>query len=211
MPCDTSTRIPPLVEPHLRLPGFGAAGSGLAMCVRQIAVRLGRSPSTISRELARNRGDRCGYQPLRAQQRADRLGRRPKQRRLHADGQLRNLVQAMLRQKLSPQQISCRLGVLFSDDVLMQVSAETIYQAIYVQGRGSLRRELAGCLRTGRAVRRPRRRGQERRGRIPDMVMISERPAEAEDRAVPGHWEGDLIIGKNAKSAIGTGGVRFSV
>jgi IS30 family transposase len=106
--------------------------------------------------------------------------------------------------KLSPEQISRQLRKQFPDDAEMQVSHETIYQSIYVQGRGALRRELAICLRTGRAVRRPHRKSQERRGRIPNMVNISERPAEVEDRAVPGHWEGDLIKGKYGRSAIGT-------
>ena len=114
------------------------------------------------------------------------------------------LVQAWLRHKLSPEQISGRLKLLFGDDEQMQVSPETIYQAIYVQGRGSLRRELQTCLRTGRAIRRPKRRVDERRGRIKDMVTISERPPEVEDRAIPGHWEGDLILGSRAQSAIGT-------
>jgi IS30 family transposase len=103
----------------------------------------------------------------------------------------------------SPQEISARLRIEFAGDPMMQVSHETIYQALFVQGRGELRRELARCLRTGRAKRRSRQR-PENTGRIKDMVMISERPAEAEDRAVPGHWEGDLIIGKNCKSVVGT-------
>jgi IS30 family transposase len=113
-------------------------------------------------------------------------------------------VQARLAAGWSPAQISRRLVREFPDDPEMRVCHETIYQAIYVQGRGALRRELASCLRTGRAVRRPRRREGERRGRIPGMVMISQRPAEAAGRAVPGHWEGDLILGKDGASAIGT-------
>jgi IS30 family transposase len=113
-------------------------------------------------------------------------------------------VQAKLEEKWSPEQVSAWLKAEFAGDPEMQVSHETIYQAIYVQGRGALRRELAASLRTGRALRRPRRREGERRGKIPGMVMISERPAEAADRAVPGHWEGDLIAGAGNKSAIGT-------
>ena len=112
-------------------------------------------------------------------------------------------VVADLERLWSPEQIARRLRAEFPDDPEMWVSHETIYQSMFVQGRGELRRELAACLRTGRAKRRPRGR-LDKRGRIPDMVMICERPAEAEDRAVPGHWEGDLIIGKNSSSAIGT-------
>lgn len=177
------------------------------LSIRKIAGRLGRSPSTVSRELHRHRviGPNA-YRPLIAHHRAENNARRPKPRRLHQPGQLRCLVQAMLRKKMSPEQISGRLEVLFGDDTSMRVSPETVYQAIYVQGRGSLRRELAQCLRTGRAMRKPKQRRdhEERRGRIPDMVNISERPAEANDRAIPGHWEGDLIVGRNNKSAIGT-------
>jgi IS30 family transposase len=114
-------------------------------------------------------------------------------------------VQAGLEEEHSPEQISQRLKMDFPDDPEMRVSHETIYQALYVQGRGELRRDLHKRLRTGRAVRKPRRAVGERRGRIPDMVNIAERPAEAEDRAVPGHWEGDLILGSTASgSAIGT-------
>jgi transposase, IS30 family len=174
------------------------------LSIRQIAARLGRSPSTVSRELSRN-GDCSGrYRPLLAENKAAVRARRPKRRRLHCPGRLRNVVQAMLRRKMSPEQISKRLVLLFPDDEAMSASPETIYQAIYVQAKGQLKVEVTQCLRTGRAIRRPRRKGQERRGRIPNKVMISERPAEVEDRAVPGHWEGDLIIGKNNASAIGT-------
>jgi len=117
---------------------------------------------------------------------------------------LRGWVQGKLEQRWSPEQISVMLEREFPDDPGMRVSHEAIYQSIYVQGRGALRRELAVCLRTGRALRKPRRKEGERRGKIPGMVMISDRPAEVEDRAVPGHWEGDLIIGKDNMSAIGT-------
>ena len=117
---------------------------------------------------------------------------------------LRREVQTRLNQQHSPEQIAVRLGLDFPNDPEMWVSHETIYQSIYVQGRGQLRRELHRCLRTGRAVRRPQRRVAQRRGRIRDMVDISERPPEVADRAVPGHWEGDLIVGAELKSAIGT-------
>jgi transposase, IS30 family len=115
-------------------------------------------------------------------------------------------VQALLVKKYSPEQIAGVLARTYPDRPEMQVSHETIYKALYVQGRGELRRELAKCLRTGRALRRPRGRPRagNGRGRIPGMVNISERPAEATDRAVPGHWEGDLILGKNQRSQIGT-------
>jgi transposase, IS30 family len=122
---------------------------------------------------------------------------------LALDDRLREHVQNRLHAKDSPEQISRRLLLLFPDDQRMRVSHETIYRSLYVQGRGGLRRELVKCLRTGRALRKPRRT-KERRGRIAGMVSISQRPPEALDRAVPGHWEGDLITGAENKSAIGT-------
>jgi transposase, IS30 family len=177
-----------------------AAGESQA----EIAVRLGRSPSTISREIRRNSRGRKSYRALAAQGHAQHRAARPKTAKLAGNGELRQRVQAMLKQKWSPEQVSMMLRREFPDRPEMQVSHETIYQSIYVQGRGALRAELASCLRTGRAVRKPRRKDGERRGKIPGMVMISERPAEAEDRAVPGHWEGDLIAGTRSRSAIGT-------
>ena len=200
------------------------AGVERGESIRRIAELLGRAPSTVLRELRHNmyhqlyrgrsrlKANPVGthrtrpwrYRPSRAQERAKRLASRPKTAKLAKNPVLRELVQAKLMKKLSPEQISRQLRKQFSDDAEMQVSHETIYQSIYVQGRGALRRELAVCLRTGRALRRPHRKGQERRGRIPNMVNISERPAEVQDRAVPGHWEGDLIIGKQGRSAIGT-------
>src|SRR5213593_4492140 len=192
--------------------------------IRAIAGRLGRAPSTVLRELRRNMRDQryrtrstlrqrkrgrqrtqpWEYRPSSAHERAKRMASRPKVAKLAVNSELRELVQSKLKERLSPEQISAELRVEFRDQPEMWVSHEAIYQSIYVQGRGALRRELAACLRTGRALRKPRRKEGERRGKIPGMVMISERPAEAGDRAVPGHWEGDLIIGKNNKSAIGT-------
>ena len=179
--------------------------------VRQIARAVGRSASTVSRELARNTsGDR--YRASTAQQHADQAARRPKPSKLATNLRLRRWVQDRLIEKLSPEQIAGRLLIEFPDDEEMRVSHEAIYQALFVQGRGALRRELTASLRTGRARRRPReltradraRRAQDGRERFKDMVMISERPPEVADRAIPGHWEGDLITGKENKSAIGT-------
>jgi IS30 family transposase len=166
-----------------------------------VAARLGKAVSTVSREVAAN-GGRDGYRAWRAHQRAREQARRPKTPKL-ARPQLAARVTSWLAEWWSPVQISARLRTGFPGDPMMQVSHETTCQALYVQGRGELRRELARCLRSGRAKRRPRGRG-ENTGQIRGMVMISGRPAEAEDRAVPGHWEGDLIIGGNLKSAVGT-------
>jgi len=176
--------------------------------VREIARRLDRSPATISRELRRNGtgAQRTRYRATVAQAQADTRARRPKTSKLAEHPPLRDYVQDKLRcaQHWSPEQIARRIVVDFPNDERMRISHEAIYQALYVQGRGVLRRELAACLRTGRALRKPQRRTDKRRERIKDKVMISERPAEVEDRAVPGHWEGDLIIGANSASAIGT-------
>jgi IS30 family transposase len=170
---------------------------------RVIGARIGRPASTVSREVARN-GPAGRYRAVRAQALAELRGRRPKQAKLAGSGELRCWVQEQLQKRWSPEEISARLRREFPGRPEMRVSHETIYQSIYVQGRGALRRELAASLRTGRALRRPRRKDGERRGRIPGMVNISERPAEAADRAVPGHWEGDLLIGAHGRSAIGT-------
>ena|SRR2546426_2910844 len=166
-----------------------------------IAARFGRAVSTVSREVANN-GGRDGYQAWKAHQRAGERARRPKAAKL-ACGRLAGQVTEWLEEWWSPEEIARRLRLEFPDDPMMWVSHETIYQSLFVQGRGELRRELHRCLRSGRAQRRPRNRA-DGRGTIPDKVMISERPAEVEDRAVPGHWEGDLIIGQNGRSAVGT-------
>jgi len=207
--------------------------------VREIARRLGRAASTISRELRRNaatRGGNLDYRATTAQWHAERAARRPKVAKLAANPVLRSYVQDRLagpvvapggaavpgpavawkgrrhgrRQKRrwvmawSPQQIAERLRLDHPGDATMRISHEAIYQALYVQGRGALKRELTACLRTGRALRVPRARTRGRgKSFITPAILISERPAEVDDRAVPGHWEGDLIIGLN-RSAIGT-------
>src|ERR1700716_4351696 len=212
-----------------------ASGCG----VRAIARNLGRSPSTISRELRRNAATRGGYldyRALTAQWHADRRARRPKPAKIAVNSALRDYVQDRLAGAVakldgthlsgpavrwigrrhgrrqdrrwamswSPEQIAHRLRFDFPDDPSMRISHEAIYQALFVQGRGALRRELTACLRTGRALRVPRARTRSRaKGFISDEVLIRERPAEADDRAVPGHWEGDLILGLDS-SAIGT-------
>ena len=213
-----------------------AQGAG----VREIARRLGRDPSTISRELRRNaatRGGKLDYRASVAQWKAELLAQRPKTAKLVANEWLREYVLERLSGQVrrpdgtpapgpvtapwkgrnkprrqnrrwasawSPEQISNRLEIDFPDDESMRISHEAIYQALYVQSRGALKRELVACLRTGRALRVPRSRARQRAGgHVTPEVMISERPAEIEDRAVPGHWEGDLIIGTD-RSAIGT-------
>jgi IS30 family transposase len=206
--------------------------------VREIARVLGRSPSTISRELRRNAATRGGgleYRASTAQWHAEMRARRPKPAKLAVNPELRRYVQDRLsgaverpdgiavdgpqvkwigrrrgRRKdrrwarsWSPEQISNRLRLDFPDDESMRVSHEAIYQSLYIQGRGALRRELTACLRTGRALRVPRARTRRGKSFVSDEILISERPAEAADRAVPGHWEGDLILGLGS-SAIGT-------
>lgn len=185
-----------------------AAGKG----VREIARELGRDPATISRELRRVKHERqpsdrhrLPYRASTAQADADEQAKRPKQAKLATNLSLRREVQNRLKENHSPEQIAARLRENYPDDPEMWVSHETIYQALYVQGRGALKRELTRHLRTGRQMRKPHRTGGERRGRIPDMVNIAERPKEVEDRAVPGDWEGDLILGSTeSASAIGT-------
>jgi transposase, IS30 family len=170
----------------------------------EIAAELGRRPSTIGRELARG-ATRRGYRASVAQDQADQGRRKPRAAKLATNLRLRREVIERLERKDSPRQIAGRLRLDFPDDPEMWVSAETIYQSLYVQARGGLKRELTKYLRTGRPRRKPRRVQGERRGRIPDMVNISKRPPDIEDRAVPGHWEGDLIMGSTASnSAVAT-------
>ena len=168
----------------------------------QIGQQIGRHRSSVWREVAGN-GGRGRYRPMLAHRRAAELARRPKPTKLAANPALVERVIADLQQWWSPSQIARRLKRDFGDDESMQLSHETIYQSLFVQGRGELRRELTRCLRTGRAKRRPRGRAQQHTP-IADMIMISERPAEVADRAVPGHWEGDLILGAGNRTAIGT-------
>jgi IS30 family transposase len=196
------------LEERLAIADLQRAGKG----VRGIAAELGRSPSTISRELTRNHPAAAAvpgprrppvYVPYAAHKRAELRGRRPKPSKLE-HRPLAAFVRAKMDLKWSPQQISDELARTHAGEVVMQVSHETIYQALYVQGRGHLRADLHKQLRTGRAMRRPRGSAGAAKANLTDVVSISERPAEADDRAVPGHWEGDLILGTNCRSAIGT-------
>lgn len=172
--------------------------------IREIGRRLNRSASTISRELQRNSSWGGKYRATTGQSRAFARSRRPKEAKLATAGPLRDRVQNDLAKKYSPVQISGRLRVEFPERPEMQVSQETIYQSVYLLSRGGLKRELVTQLRTGRARRKSRREPEQRRGKIRDMVMITDRPADVEDRAIPGDWEGDLIVGTDNKSAIGT-------
>jgi IS30 family transposase len=176
--------------------------------IRAVAAALGRPASTVSRELARNADPErpeASYRPYAAHRRAATQRARPKIAKLVTNTSLAGYVQTGLDQRWSPEQICHALVVDHPDDQEMRVCSETIYQALYLQARGGLRRELAAALRTGRTRRKPHRDPAARTPRFVDpMIMISDRPAEVEDRAVPGHWEGDLIIGADGGSAIGT-------
>ena len=193
---------------RLRFEDRCAIEAGLAVGETQtsIAARIGFDKSTVSRELGRGRLATGRYSAKRGQAAWVAAGKRPKPGKLATHPRLRARVEEDLGKRYSPQQIAERLRRDFPDDPEMQVHHETIYQSLYVQARGQLRADLTKALRSGRIRRRPRRPEgtEERRGRIPDMVMISQRPVEVADRAVPGHWEGDLIIGKLNASAIGT-------
>jgi IS30 family transposase len=170
-----------------------AAGRSL----RVIAAELGRAPSTISREVAGN-GGRPAYRATVADQGAWATATRPKRCKLAASPVLAGIVAAKLQRRWSPQQIAGWLKRTYPDDPGMHVSHESIYRTLFVQSRGALRKELTAYLRTGRVIRRPRGfRLPDGRGSRPGIVNISQRPAEAKDRAVPGHWEGDLVFGKH--------------
>ena len=171
-------------------------GIATGQSMRWIASNLDRSPSTISREVKRN-GGLAGYRASRADQAAWDRAHRPKQCKLAMDGELRDAVSIKLELEWSPQQIAGWLKHMYPGDESRQVSHETIYKTLFIQARGALKKELQQHLRSKRAIRRSLHTGkeQDKRGQIPDMVSISERPASVEDRALPGHWEGDLIAG----------------
>ena len=198
---------------HLSLPEREEISLGLVEGVsfRVIAARLGRHPSTVSREVNANGGS-ARYRACRADQRACRLARRPKSTVFEHRPELAEYVTEKLGTRWSPQQISASLIEEFPHDQEMRVSHETIYQTLFVQTRGGLRKDLAKQLRSGRTQRRPQRRAAKSDGRgcIPNMINISERPAEIEDRAIPGHWEGDLIVGAYNRTAIVTLVERFT-
>jgi transposase, IS30 family len=169
-----------------------------------IAAGIGKDVSSVSREV-RGRSIEGVYLPYRAHEAAAAARARPEPAKLVLNTALRAQVEQGLQRRLSPEQIANRLTRDFPDDESMRVSHETIYQALYFQARGGLKREVQAALRTGRTRRTPHRAPDQRRHRFVDpMIMIADRPAEAADRAVPGHWEGDLIIGEKNQSAIGT-------
>ena len=174
-----------------------AAGTGL----RAIARQLGRAPSTMGRELRRAERTRSTYRATRGQHVARQHAQQPRRaRKLLANRLLQAYVHAQLAQRWSPEQIAKRVVAAYPGDATMRVSHETIYTYLYVLPRGALKRELLRALRH----RRSRRASHDRRGSIPDMISIEERPAEVADRTVPGHWEGDLIMGRRHASALGT-------
>jgi hypothetical protein len=166
-----------------------ALGRARGDSIRAIAAIIGRSPSTVSRELRRNANGLGRYRATSAHALAYHRASRPKPAKLLTNLRLRSMVEADLAKKYSPEQIAGRLKVEFPDQPEMQVSTETLYQSLYVQSRGALKRDLTRYLRAGRAVRRPSRKVGQRKNRIQNMINIAERPAEADDRAVPGHWE----------------------
>jgi IS30 family transposase len=169
---------------------------------RAIAKRLGRAPSTVSRELARN-GGRSRYRAQRADAAADRRAARPKPSKLTVEPRLRAVVEAKLRLRWSPEQIAGWLPLAYPNNPTMRISHETIYLSLYVQHRRALRRDLRRCLRTGRAMRHPRgKRLPQGRGQLIDTIPIRQRPAEANSRSVPGHWEGDLVLGKRPSAVL---------
>ena len=196
------------IDERVKIESGIAAGHSNA----QIARTIGRSPSTVGRELQRNvrpsdvgpANKRRGYRAVTAQQRAEAQRRRPKLRKVDTDEALFEYVQHRLDNDWSPEQIANRMRLDYGEDPQMRISHEAIYQAIYVNTAGCLRRELKAKLRTGRPLRKPRARSEQRRSRMPDMAMIVDRPDEANGRAVPGHWEGDLITGKLNQTAVGT-------
>ena len=187
-------------EDRVAIAGLRLQGEG----TRAIARVLGRSASTVSRELRRNSCPDSGYISDRAQafHAARRAAGRPA-RKLEVDSVNWGVVKTLLEWKWSPQEIAATLKRVFPDEPERHVSHETIYTAIYAQPRGELRRQLIACLRHGRSTRLPRSRGTDRRGQIPEMVSIHVRPPEVDDRVMPGHWEGDLIKGAGNKSAVG--------
>jgi IS30 family transposase len=173
------------------------------LSLRAMASAMGRAASTLSREIRRNRGV-WGYRAVRAQRYACARRACCGERRLDGHVRLRRWVFGRLHRFWSPQQIARELKRRFAHDPTMRLSHESLYTYLYVLPRGALRHELLACLRQHRKRRRPRSRGEDRRGHITEMISIEERPAEVADRSVPGHWEGDLIMGRANRSALGT-------